>query len=80
MLADIETLKKTIGIKQTTKAVEKGTVKKIYIAEDAEPHVTDKLKYLCKNKKVQVIYVEDMKGLGKACGIDVGASVVGILD
>jgi large subunit ribosomal protein L7A len=74
MLEDLKDRKKTIGVKQTIKAVEAGLAGVVYIAGDAEEHVVADLKELCRKNSVKVVITESMKQLGKACGIDVGAS------
>lgn len=79
MLEDLKNKEKTIGIKQTVKAVENGTAKFVYIAKDADDKVVNVLKELCKKNLIEVVYVENMKQLGKACGIDVGAAAVSVL-
>lgn len=70
---------KAIGIKQTIKAVEGNTAKKVYIAMDADEKIVGALKELCLSNSVELKYIESMKQLGKACGIDVGASAVCLL-
>lgn len=80
VVEDIRKLKKTIGIKQTLKAVQKDKVVKVYFAEDAEKRVINNLLDFCKEKNIDIQYIESMQTLGKACGIDVGASAVGILN
>jgi large subunit ribosomal protein L7A len=78
-----ETLKhakqKTVGVKQTLRALEKGSVQCIYIAEDADAHVTRPIIELCRNQKVEIVRVPTMQELGKACSIQVGAAVAAIL-
>ncbi|MBP2002627.1 large subunit ribosomal protein L7A [Paenibacillus shirakamiensis] len=68
-----------IGAKQTAKAIEHGEVDEVYIAQDADPRITSKIIGLCTKLSIQVTYVDTMKELGKACGIDVGAAVVAIV-
>ncbi len=68
----------TIGINQTTKAVENNIVEEVYIAKDADKRLTQKIALLCKEKGVPVIYVDSMRRLGKACGIEVGAAIAAI--
>ena len=65
---------KTIGIKQTLKAVENRTANTVFIARDADEKVTRSLKDLCRENSVEIIYADTMKQLGKACGIEVGAA------
>jgi len=71
--------KKTVGVKQTMKAVENGTAKVVFIAGDVDEKVVSALRELCTEKSVQLIPVDTMKQLGKACGIDVNASAACIL-
>jgi len=68
----------TIGINQTTKALENDLLEEVYIALDAEKRLTQKVALLCKEKGVPVIYVDSMRRLGKACGIQVGAALAAI--
>ncbi|SNX54364.1 ribosomal L7Ae/L30e/S12e/Gadd45 family protein [Thermoanaerobacterium sp. RBIITD] len=63
-----------IGAKQTLKAVTNDKALKVYIARDAEEHVTKKIIDVCKIKSINIIYVDTMKELGEMCGIDVGAA------
>ena len=71
--------KKTIGTKQTTKAVQKGIARVVYLASDAEKHITGPLLKLCAEKDVEVIMVESMAELGQACGIEVGSASAAII-
>lgn len=66
---------KAVGIKQTIKAIEKGSAKTVFVAKDADERVVGKVVEMCKKDSVQIMYVETMKLLGKACNIDVGAAV-----
>ena len=70
---------KAIGTKQTIKALERGEAKTVYVARDADEKVTTKVLELCRNNGIEIIYVDTMAQLGKACGIEVGAASVTIL-
>lgn len=70
---------RTIGTKQTLKAVERGQARLVYVARDAEPHVTRSLTALCRQKGVEIVEVESMLVLGRACGIEVGTASAGVL-
>jgi large subunit ribosomal protein L7A len=72
--------KKTIGTKQTMKAVEKGQAKHVFVAADAEEHVLLPLVRLCREKGIPVLEIESMRELGKACGIEVGSASAAILE
>lgn len=79
MLEVLKSNNKAIGIKQTLKAVESNTARIVYIARDADEKIVGNLKELCLSNSVELEYVESMKQLGKACGIEVGASAVCLL-
>ncbi|GAA0503447.1 50S ribosomal protein L7ae-like protein [Salinibacillus aidingensis] len=70
--------KAVIGTKQTMKALKSDQVSEVFVAEDAERKVTDRVVRLAEDLKTPVVYVDSMKQLGKACGIDVGAATVAI--
>ena len=69
-----------IGTKQTVKALNAGKVKELIVAKDADVKVTSKVLEAAEGKNVPVTYVDSMKKLGKACGIDVGAATVALTD
>lgn len=71
--------KKAVGVKQTEKSVLRNNAAKVYVANDADERVTEKLLELCQEKDVEVISVESMNELGKACGIHVKAAAAAIL-
>ena len=76
----LKTRDKVIGAKQTRKLAEQGRLKTVFIANDADQRVVGPIKQICESKGITVYYVDTMKQLGKAAGIDVGAAVAGILD
>jgi len=78
-LDTLKTAKKTIGVKQVTKAVEKDLVLAIFIARDAESRLIEPLRTLCSQKNVTLDTTPTMIELGKACSIEVGAAAVAIM-
>ncbi|MDI6823802.1 MAG: ribosomal L7Ae/L30e/S12e/Gadd45 family protein [Bacillota bacterium] len=79
-LEDLKTARRrTVGTKQTLRAVEKGNVLCVFVARDAEPHVVSDLMRLCQEKDIPVEWVETMALLGKTCGIHVEAASAAIL-
>ena len=60
--------------KQLRKALKNDRILTAYLAEDADPAVTEPLEALCKAQAVAVVWVKTMAELGRACGIDVGAA------
>ncbi|HHY90344.1 MAG TPA: 50S ribosomal protein L7ae-like protein [Clostridiales bacterium] len=80
MLEDLKEQKKLIvGTKQVLKAVKDGKVATLFIAKDAERRVTRTVEDLAKEQQIQIVYVDSMKKLGKACEINVGAASAAIL-
>ncbi|KML36714.1 MULTISPECIES: 50S ribosomal protein L7ae-like protein [Cytobacillus] len=67
-----------VGTKQTVKALKLGTIDEVVVASDADPRVTAKVVSTAKEMNVPIVYVDSMKKLGKACGIEVGAAAVAI--
>jgi len=79
VLESLKTSKKTIGVRQSIKAVENGLVQMVFIAKDADEKVVRNIKEICAANDVRIIYVDSMKQLGKASGIEVGAAVTCVL-
>ena len=67
-----------VGTKQTVKALKLGTIDEIVVASDADPRITAKVVNTANEMNVPIVYVDSMKKLGKACGIEVGAAAVAI--
>jgi large subunit ribosomal protein L7A len=74
-----EATKHVVGVKQTAKAVEKGTAKLVFIAADADIRISRPLLESCEAAGVKVITADSMHELGKACGIHVGAAAAAVL-
>jgi len=75
----LQAAKIVIGTKQTVKVLKDGTASELIIASDAEPRVTAGVVKLAQELNIPINYVDSMKKLGKACGIEVGASTVVII-
>lgn len=67
-----------IGTKQAIKAMHNGEVSEVFIAEDADQHITNKVLEEANKLQIPYILVDSKKKLGKACNIDVDASTVAI--
>lgn len=68
-----------VGTKQTVKALKKGTVKEVIIAEDADYYVTSIVAKTAQRENVPYTYVPSMRKLGQACRIEVNAATVAII-
>lgn len=70
----------SIGTNHAMRTVELGKAAEVLVAKDADQRLTMKMVSLCANKGVAVTYVDSMKMLGKACGIEVGAAMVALVN
>jgi large subunit ribosomal protein L7A len=68
-----------VGTKQSVKALVNNEVKEIVIAEDADFRITQKVIQSAEQLHIPLTKVSSMKKLGKACGIEVGAAAVAII-
>ena len=79
-LPDLSRQKLAVGAKQLKKAVRAGTVRCVYLAENADPALTQPLAELCADNQIQITWVSTMETLGSACGIEVGAAAAAVLN
>ncbi|GAA3948144.1 50S ribosomal protein L7ae-like protein [Streptomyces gulbargensis] len=61
------------------KAIQKGNVVEVFVAIDADQLIVNPVIDSAKQHDVPIEYVQSKNELGKACGIDVLASAVGII-
>ena len=61
------------------RALKASKVNKVYVARDADKRVTSEIVEQCKEMHIPLIYVETMKELGNACGIDINDAVAALL-
>ena len=71
--------RKVVGIKQVSKAVERDEAVTVDVAADAEPRLVQGLLALVEKHNVSLDESATMQELGRACGIEVGASAVALL-
>lgn len=68
-----------VGAKQTLKAIQTGQAELVYLARDADEHVTGPIRRECEMRGINIVDVESMAELGKACSIEVGAAVASVM-
>jgi large subunit ribosomal protein L7A len=68
-----------VGTKQSVKALLNNEVREMIIAEDAEHRIIQKVIQTAEQQQIPLTKVSSMKKLGKACGIEVGAAAVAII-
>ena len=69
-----------VGAKQLKKALKNGTAKKVFLACNADPAITEPIVALCQQQAVDFAWVRSMMELGHACGIEVGAAAAAAVD
>jgi large subunit ribosomal protein L7A len=82
MLMSLDVLKESArvtGVKQVTKALKKGQVRCVFLAEDANAQILLSLAELAGRQGVPVERIGTMKELGRAAGIEVGAAAAAAL-
>ena len=79
MVTELNIANKVVGAKQAKRALNDGRARKVFVAGDADPRVTQPLAQLAVNLRVPVELVPTMRELGSACGIAVGSAVAVIL-
>ncbi len=66
--------KMVVGAKELRKALSCGKARRVYLAINADPAMTEPLAALCRQNGVSYAWVRSMKDLGEAAGIEVGAA------
>ena len=77
---DLTGFRVVVGAKQLKKALQKGIAQRVFLAENADPAITDLLADLCWQQQVDCSWVATMADLGRACGIEVGAAAAAVID
>mgnify|MGYP006309992951 CR=1 FL=1 len=69
------------GTNETTKAVERGNAKIVYVAEDVQPEeIVMHLPELADEKGIPVVFVETQDDVGHAAGLEVGSAAAAVVD
>ncbi len=79
-LKEIYGKKMVAGAKQLRKCLQSGRASRVYLAENADPAITEPIKTLCESIHVSYAWISTMVELGHACGIDVGAAAAAAVD
>jgi len=67
-----------IGTKQTMKAIRNNEIEKLFVATDADEMIVSKIIAEANKHGIPYVEVDSKKKLGKACKIEVDATVVAI--
>jgi len=70
---------RVVGAKQTLKAIQADQAEVVYLARDADEHVTGPVRRECLSRGINIVDVDTMAELGRACSIEVGAAVACVM-
>ncbi|MBC7959080.1 MAG: ribosomal L7Ae/L30e/S12e/Gadd45 family protein [Vallitaleaceae bacterium] len=76
---DLDNGPRVVGTKQTLRALENGTVVKLYVASNAQKQVTLRTIEIAESKNIPIVYVETMEELAKACDVEVKTATAAII-
>ena len=71
--------KMVVGARQLQKSLLSGKARRVYLAQNADPALTEPLAALCRQNGVSYAWVNSMKELGQVAGIEVGAAAAAAL-
>ena len=80
IVPDLTKQKIVVGSKQLKKAVTAGRARCVFLAENADPALTDPIAEMCSQQNIQITWVRSMAELGRACGIEVGAAAAAVVN
>ena len=72
--------KTVVGARQIRKALNAGMARQVFLAQNADPALTEPIEALCQHLGVEYAWVRSMTDLGRACGIEVGAAAAAAVD
>ena len=78
-LSGLSKVKHVVGAKQIRKALTAGSARRVYLARNADPAITEPIIALCQHHRVEYAWVKSMTDLGQACGIEVGAAAAAVV-
>lgn len=78
-IAHLSSMNKTIGAKQTLKAIAKGSVKFVFLSCDSDDYVVNPVRTACEEHNIPFDDKHTMSDLGRAAHIKVKATAVGVL-
>ena len=78
-LSQLAGKKTVVGAKQLRKALQRGTARKVLLAINADPAITEPIEQMCRELHIQITWVRSMADLGRTCGIEVGAAAAAVI-
>lgn len=79
MISELEKKALKTGFKEVMNVLSQNRAARVIIAEDCEDKIKIPVSEAAQKSGISAEYANSMKELGKACGIDVGASCAAVL-
>ncbi len=79
MLDELKDAARVAGVKQLRRALAGGRARRVYLAKDADPQLTEPLARQAAEQGVETVWADSMKELGRACGLAVGTAAAAVL-
>lgn len=70
---------KVVGARQVLRGLKAGTLACVYVANDADTFLYQRVRAAAENARVPVVRAESMKALGECSGVDVPTAAAAIL-
>ena len=70
---------KVVGSKQVLRALKNNSLARVYVANDADTFLYQRVTQAAEAAGVPVVRVASMKELGTACGVEVASAAAGIV-
>lgn len=70
---------KVAGTKQVLRALKAGELKRIYVANDIDTFLFQKITRAAEASGLQAVRVESTLELGRACGLEIATACAGVL-
>lgn len=64
-----------VGARQSMKALVKGKVTEVYMADDSDEFIRKEFIRECRAREIKITHYISMVELGRDCGIEIGAAV-----
>ena len=80
MLAELSGRRIVVGTKQLRKALESGKATFVFLAQNADPAITEPIEAMCQRCNGEYAWGRSKSELGQACGIEVGAAAAAAVD
>ena len=78
-MENLKSTPKVVGMKQVLRGLKDGSLKSVYVANDADTFLYQRVVRAAEAANIPVTRVASKQELGKASGVEVAAATVGLL-